>query len=332
MRSTGAATGNISRISKKTIWRWLGAAVGIAIVAAACVTLIRLLHDIEPAKVLAALQATSWQTIAVAALFIAASYGTLTFYDYFALRTIGRHDVPYRVAAFAGFTSYSIGHNLGATVFTAGAVRYRIYSAWNLDLLEVAKIAFVTGLTFWLGNAFLLGIGIAYEPQAASAINRLPPWLNRAIGLAGLAVIAGYLLWLVPRPRAIGRNGWQVVLPSARLTVVQIAIGVLDLGLAALAMYTLLPNEPGIEPMPFLVTFVAATLLGFLSHAPGSIGVLDAAILVSLPAFEKEQLLAALLIYRALYFLLPFAVALLLLGLRELWLAARRKPDASGGL
>ena len=60
------------------------------------------------------------------------SFVTLTFYDFFALRTIGRDAVPYRVAAIASFTSYTIGHNLGATVFTAGAIRFRIYSAWGL--------------------------------------------------------------------------------------------------------------------------------------------------------------------------------------------------------
>ena len=60
--------------------------------------------------------------------------------------------MPYRIAALASFTSYTIGHNLGATVFTGGVVRFRIYSAWGLGIVDVAKIAFVTGLTFWLGN------------------------------------------------------------------------------------------------------------------------------------------------------------------------------------
>jgi glycosyltransferase 2 family protein len=325
------AAGRIAQVPKRRIWRWLGVAISVAIVVAAFATLVRLLHDIEPTRVLAALQTTSWRTIVVAALFVTGGYFTLTFYDYFALRTIGRSDVPYRVAALTGFASYSIGHNLGATVLTAGAVRYRIYSAWGVSLVEVAKIAFITGLTFWLGNAFLLGAGMAYAPEAASAIDRLPPWINRAIGLAGLAVIIAYLMWLIPRPRVIGRDGWQVTLPNARLTGVQIAIGALDLGFCALAMYTLLPEAPPTDLLPFAVTFVIATLLGFLSHAPGSIGVLDAALLVSLPAFEKEGLLASLLIFRALYFLLPFIIALLMLGLRELWLAVRG-TDSSGSL
>ena len=127
-----------------------------------------------------ALEDTDPRDIVLAALFVAGGYFTLTFYDLFALRTIGRADVPYRIAALGGFTSYSVGHNVGASVFTGGAVRYRIYSAWGLDAIEVAKICFIAGLTFWLGNATVLGLGIAYAPEAASAINQLPPWLNRA--------------------------------------------------------------------------------------------------------------------------------------------------------
>ena len=196
----------------------------------------------------------------IAGVFVAAGYVTLTFYDLFSLRTIGRRDVPYRIAAMASFTSYTIGHNLGATVFTGGAVRFRIYSAWGLGIADVAKIAFVTGLTFWLGNAFVLGIGMAFAPEAASAINQLPPWLNRAIALSGLAIIAGYLLWLLPRPRIIGRGDWRVTLPSAPLTLVQIGIGVLDLAAGALAMYALLPADPSVDFVTVFVIFVMAAL------------------------------------------------------------------------
>src|SRR5262249_60505066 len=116
--------------------------------------------------------------------------------DFFAPRASGRRSVPYRIAALASFTSYSIGHNLGATVFTGGVVRLRIYAPWGLGVIDIAKIAFVTGLTFWLGNAFILGLSMAHAPDAASAVDQLPPWLNRAIALAGLTVIIAYVLWL----------------------------------------------------------------------------------------------------------------------------------------
>src|SRR4030095_7887815 len=127
------------------------------------VVLYRMLRGIEFSDVVCALKAPAPADVALAALFVAAGYFTLTFYDLFALRTIGANHVPYRIAALAGFTSYSVGHNVGATVFTGGAVRYRVYSAWGLGAFEVAKICFIAGLTFWLGNATVLGLGIAYE-------------------------------------------------------------------------------------------------------------------------------------------------------------------------
>jgi hypothetical protein len=69
------------------------------------------------------------------------------------------------------------------------------------------------------------------------------------------------------------------------------------------------------------VVFILATLLGFASHAPGSIGVFDAAMLVALPEYGREQLLATLLVFRVLYFVIPFAIAISIMGTRELWLS-----------
>ena len=182
--------------------------------------LYRKLHNINVSKVLTAMATVEYQDVAISALFVALGYFTLTFYDLFALRTIGRKDVPYRIAALAGFTSYSIGHNVGASVFTGGAVRYRIYSAWGLDAIEVAKICFIAGLTFWLGNITVLGFGFAYHPQAASDIDQLPLWLNRTLGIAALAILAGYIAWVWRTPRVIGRQNWQVRLPNGPLDAV----------------------------------------------------------------------------------------------------------------
>jgi len=304
-------------------WHFVGIVLSCGIILFAAHTLFLILRDVEVANVIAALRATPPQRIALAAVFVAAAYLTLTFYDLFALRTIGKLNVPYRVAALASFTSYSIGHNIGATVFTGGAVRFRIYSGWGLTVIDVTKIAFVTGLTFWLGNTFVLGVGMAYEPGVASAIDQLSPELNRLIGVTGLAAIAGYLVWLVPHKRVIGRGGWLVTLPNASLTLVQIGLGALDLGLSGLAMFQLAPANPALDFVNVLVVFVLATLLGFASHAPGGIGVFDAAMMVGLKQYNKEELLAALLLFRLLYYITPFALALCVLGCRELWLSLK---------
>jgi uncharacterized membrane protein YbhN (UPF0104 family) len=320
-----------ARLFQKYIgWNRLGVMLSLAIIAVAITVLVHMLRGIDIHEVMLAVEATKKHNIAAAALFVAGGYFTLTFYDWFALRAIGRPEIPYRVAALSGFTSYSIGHNIGATVFTGGAVRYRIYSAYGLDAIEVAKICFVAGLTFWLGNVTVLGLGVTFHPTAAGAIDQLGALPNRCIGIGLLIILASYVGWVWSAPRELGRGGWSVRLPSGPSTLLQIGIGILDLGFCALAMYMLLPGEPNVGFITLAVIFVSATLLGFASHAPGGLGVFDAAMLVALWQFDREDLLAGLLLFRVLYYLVPFALALLILGAREIWLnfhGARRKME-----
>ena len=303
-------------------WKRLGVAASLLIIALAVRTLVHTLKGVDTGVILTALTDIPPGHIALAALCVVCAFCTLTFYDFFALRTIGKKAVPYRIAALSAFCSYSIGHNLGATVFTGGAIRFRIYSDYALNAIDVAKICFLSGLTFWLGNLVVLGIGMTYHPAAASDMDLLPPELNRLIALGCLAGIVTYFVWLMTgkERRQLGQNGWKVVLPSAKLTLVQILIGVVDLGFCATAMYLLMPVQPHIDFMSLAVVFILATLLGFASHAPGSLGVFDAAMLVALPQFGREQLLATLLVFRVLYFVIPFTIAISIMGTRELWL------------
>src|SRR3954447_5667966 len=313
----------LGRAFKRWIgWKRLGIAASLLIIAFAITTLVRTLRGVDTAVILSALRDIPAGNIALAALCVMCAFFTLTFYDYFALRTIGKKHVPYRIAALSSFTSYSIGHNIGATVFTDGAIRFRIYSDYGLNAIDVAKICFLSGLTFWLGNTFVLGIGMAWHPLAASAMDLLPPAINRLIALGAIGAIVFYLVWLNSGDtrRELGQNGWKVVLPSARLTLLQILIGVVDLGFCAMAMYLLMPPQPAIDFISLAVVFILATLLGFASHAPGSIGVFDAAMLVALPEFGREQLLATLVVFRILYFMIPFGIAISIMGTRELWL------------
>jgi uncharacterized membrane protein YbhN (UPF0104 family) len=143
-----------------------------------------------------------------------------------------------------------------------------------------------------------------------------------------LCVLAIYVAWVWAQPRVVGRSGWQVTLPGGPLTLLQIGIGIVDLCFCALAMYTLLPGEPNIGYVMLAVIFVSSTLLGFASHAPGGLGVFDAAMFVALWQFDKEDLLAGLLLFRLLYYVTPFGISLLILGARELLIvfAGKSKP------
>ncbi len=301
---------------------WIGFVLSSIVVVVSILVLVHILAGINPAKVWAHVQAMPAGNIARAVLFIAAAYATLTCYDLFALRTIGIRHVPYRVAAFASFTSYAIGHNIGATAFSGGAIRYRIYSQFGLTVVDVAKVCFLTGLTFWLGNLAVLGTGMIYHPDAPARILELPPDVVRALGIAALVLLVVYVTYAAGSQRSIGVKDWRVNLPSGRSTLIQVGIAVVDLGCSSLAMWSLMPaasnGATGVDGFfTVAVAFISATLLGFASHAPGSLGVFDAAMLLALPQIGKEELVAGLLLFRALYFMVPFAVALLTMGFWE---------------
>jgi hypothetical protein len=152
----------------------IGFAISLVVVGIAAATLYHLLHGIDVGKVVAALRAQPKLHILVAAALVIAGYANLIGYDLFALNTIGKNKIPLRVVAFASFTSYTIGHSLGAATVTCGLVRFRVYSFWNLNVVDITKIAFMTGMTFWLGNIFVLGGAIAYQPDALSVVDQAP--------------------------------------------------------------------------------------------------------------------------------------------------------------
>lgn len=298
-------------------WRRIGLLACAAIILFSLSVLYRVVKDVRPDDVLAALKRTDPQDLVLAGLCLVGVFTMLTLYDFFALRTIGRRDVPYHAAAISGFTSFSIGHNIGAVVVASAAIRFRVYSAWGLKFVDVLKICFVTGLTFWLGNAVILGLAVANRPEAASEINHLPPDVNRWAALLALLAVASYVGWLSIKPRTIRLKDFSLMLPGPGLTVLQIVLGVADLLLCSLAMFFLMPDQPQIEFLTIVVVFVLATLLGFASHSPSGLGVFDAAMLVGLPQFATGELLASLLLFRLLYYVLPLAVALSFLAIRE---------------
>src|SRR6266852_647526 len=303
----------------------LGIIAGIAIAVAAIFALTHILKHIDYAEVLEAVRRTHASHIVLALMLVAVSYGSLTLYDVLALRTIERTDVPYRIAALASFTSYPIAHGVGAVSLVSPVIRYRIYS-WNgLGVVDVANICFLTGLTFWLGNLTALALSLLAEPGAISHLEYLAPPVTRLLAVALLLGIVGFLLWSWLSPRSFGNRRWSVRLPSGPVVLLQIAIGIVDLGAAALAMYVLIPAGLNIGIFSVIAVFIAATLLGFASHTPAGIGVFDAAILIRLAGEGRESLSAALLIFRVLYHFLPFVIALGLFGGLEGWRSMHAK-------
>jgi uncharacterized membrane protein YbhN (UPF0104 family) len=312
------ATGGSARL------KGLGVVVSIAITAAAVFALFHALKKVDFDKVFEVVRDTNPSLIALALLLVAASYWSLTLYDLFALRTIGRADIPYRIAALASFTSYPIAHGIGAVALIAPVIRYRIYSRHGLSVLDVANISFLTGLTFWLGNLTALGLSVLWEPSSIDVIDFLPAQGNRAVAVALLAGIVAFLAWSWRSPRSIGPARWSVRFPSGPMVLLQIGLGLVDLGATALALYVLIPAEMNIGLFRAIAVFIAGLLLGFASHAPAGLGAFDATILIGLGDQDSEEpLIAALLIFRFLYHLLPFMLALALFGGVEGWRSLR---------
>lgn len=306
----------------------LGIVISIAIAAAAIFALTHTLKKVDYNEVFEVVRNTNAGLMVLAGMLVATSYGSLTLYDLLALRTIGRADIPYRIAALASFTSYPIAHGVGAVSLISPVIRYRIYSYNGLGAFDVANICFLTGLTFWLGNLTALGIGLLYAPDAISMVDFLPPKINQWVATALLLGIVSFVAWCWFSPRNIGTRRWPIRLPSGPMVLLQIAIGIFDLGAAALAMYVLIPAELNIGIFPVAAVFIAATLLGFASHTPAGIGVFDATILIGLGSDDKEPLIAALLMFRLLYHFLPFVIALGLFGGVEGWRSLRARRNS----
>jgi glycosyltransferase 2 family protein len=298
-------------------FRWLGTAAAALLFAISAVVLFILIRELDAQEIRAALAATSWRQILLAALFTICSYLLLTGYDAIGFRQLGQR-VRYRTTAIGSYTSYAVSFTLGFPLITAGTVRYWIYSAVGVGARAIASLTLIAGVTFWLGMGVVLGICLIVKPNEIAELSRLPAIMNRLLGIGVLAVIGAYLAWVSARPRSLTFQGWSLKLPNLPISLAQMALGAAEVCAAGAACYFLLPQGYGITYGAFLAAYVFACLLGIASHAPGGIGVFEATILLALPNVPTEQLLGSLLIFRLCYYVLPFVLALLLLAGREI--------------
>lgn len=303
------------------------AALTVAVLAVACLALREILAGTDWDEVRAALHAMPTPALAAALALSAASYVVLTGYDVLSLRLLGRC-VPYPIAAIASFTSYIFSHNLGFAVLTGGSARYRIYRRHGLSAAEVGQIMVTAGVTFWLGALLLLGAMLLIVPTVPAVAGWVPsPALQSLAAVLILALLGGYVLLLARRDGAPLRLfGWRLPLPGWRVALLQLALGVTDLLIASGALFVLLP-APGMELyQSVLVSYLVAIIASLVVHAPGGLGVFEAIMLVALPQVDRAALLAALLIFRLVYYLIPLAIGLLLF--LSLEAAALRRPRA----
>ncbi len=292
--------------------RWLGPALSVLLLGAAIWVLDDVFATIAVADVVAAFNDLSAIDVSLAFVFTALSYLTLMSYDRMAVSHVGK-DVALGRIALTSFTSNVFAHNVGFGVITSSSVRYRMYGSAGLSAVDIAAISIFCWLAFALGVFSLSGVALLAEPDAVLAsIPSLPVWLARTLGVACLGAVVAYLLCCALLDGPVNFRGAEFRLPSLKLSIGQLGFSILDLTFAAAAMYVLIPQTAEITLIAFIGAYVLAILVGAVSNLPGGLGVFEVAMVLLLPNEPPQAVLAAALAYRIIYYLVPFAVAVLL--------------------
>lgn len=302
--------------------RYGGAVLTVVLLGAGCLALWRLLSPLHAADVAAQITGLGLPSLAVAAMATLAGYAALIGYDASALRYLDKRLPPLAVG-LGGFLGYSIGNTIGLSVVSGGAIRYRIYAPFGLTPGEVLKIATFAAMSYGLGATVIGLAALIVQPGAIAGFTSLaapPVRLLAAVGFIGVMSS----LWALSRGGGVRRLWrWSFRAPSAGLIGRQIVLTGIELLMGAVVLFVLLPAGHG----PFLglvVLYAIATMVGILSHVPGGVGVFETVMLAGLPAtVPVPALLGALLLFRIIYFLMPFCLALVVFAATQ---AARPRP------
>jgi phosphatidylglycerol lysyltransferase len=294
----------------------------LVIVCLALWVVYRTLQTIRLADVVENFRALPASSVLLAFCFTVASYVVMTGFEVVALHHINR-PLSYPRAALAGFLAAAVGSNLGFAMVTGGAIRYRIYSQAGLSALEIAGVTTLFALTVTLGIGFILTLAMLFGTgEAAGSVIHLRPEWRRAIGGFMLALMVAYITIAAIRPMTIRTPSWSLQLPSAKTTLVQIALATIDLMLVGALIYVMLPAQTNF--LAFLSVFVLALMAGGVSHVPGGIGVFESVMLLGLPEVPPAALLGAILLFRCIYYLAPLSLAAILLAIHEATLQRTR--------
>ncbi|TYO84723.1 UPF0104 family protein [Oceanicella actignis] len=225
--------------------------------------------------------------------------------------------MPLRIVAVGGFLGYSFGNTIGISVVSGGAVRYRIYSAFGLNAFEVASVSAFVALAFGFGIT-VIGLGaLAIHPYALEGIVPFAPATIRVWAGLGAVALVALLGWLSLTGATLRIRKAEISAPSPGILVGQLVFTLIDTAMAALTLHVLLPQGAP-DFLTFLAIFSAAAMAGVLSHVAGGVGVFESVVIAAMPAgVPLEQVAAALLLYRIIYYLVPFALALGVVALNE---------------
>ena len=291
----------------------LAPAVGVILFGVALYVLHRQLQLIRLHEVIEQFRSIPTRALLAAVAATAASYLILTRYDALALRYVGAQ-VGFKRSSLAAYLGFAFAQNVGFTLFSGAPMRFRFYSIWGLSAVEIATILAFNSITFWLGLIACAGASFILAGGVVPTGLHLPVTALRPLGVVLLLVAAAYLAVCAARRSPLRFGRWQLTLPSLRMGLAQIAMACLDWIAAALVLYVLLPREAGGHFAHFMAVFLLAQLAGLVSQVPGGLGVFETVMVVLLPPSVPQSVaLGSLLAFRLIYYVLPLAVAVLLL-------------------
>jgi len=266
--------------------------------------LAKMLRDVEVADVVEAIRNFSGATLAKAIGLAAFGYIWIIGYDYLALRYL-KWQIPWPRLIFTSLSAFALQRNIGPAPITGGAVRYRFYKKYGLSVADAAIMTALCGLFFTLGIILTAGLALLIQPQGLARVSGISELVLR--GLGGLIIIGllGFLAWSRLRNHPIRIKSWEAPPPSLGMSVAQLFFGTIDIAIVAGVAYVLLPADVSLMYPAFVGIYVLAMLTGALSHVPAGVGVFEAMLLLFLPDADKGALLASLLAFRGIYYLLP---------------------------
>jgi phosphatidylglycerol lysyltransferase len=282
---------------------------GVALLLGAIYVVQREFRGLAVADIRAAMAAIPPAALWMAAGWTVLAYIVLAAYDRLGSIYAG-HPVSWTRSFLASFCGYSLAHNLGFATVSGAAVRFRLYSAWGLSPIAIAKVVGFTSLTYGLGAMALGGLVLVVEPEVVPWLgDHLPRWALQAVAAPMWGTVAAYVL-LSRFVRHIRLFGQEVDLPSPRLALLQVVLATVDVAVTTAIFYALLPPTEGLTFLRFVGIYLASYTAGILAHVPGGIGVFDGAIMLGLqPYLPAAQVVGALLVFRLYYYIVPLFIA-----------------------